>query len=83
MICSQTLQLSIAIAIVYQDVFNKMKRESNNVTSNEGIPSKETLDTFANGTHKAILMDGLMAQVFKMKRWNGCSPRVHITRNWR
>lgn len=42
-----------------------MEQEFPNLTLHEGIPTRETIESFADGLHNAILLDDLMMQVVK------------------
>lgn len=42
-----------------------MEQEFQNFTLHEGIPSQETLESFVDGCHNAVILDDLMMQVVK------------------
>jgi len=44
---------------VYQDVFDKMERELG-IMFHDGLPSEDTVESFANGARNIIILDDLM-----------------------
>ena len=48
---------------VYQPLFDEMEKTIPNITFHENIPSKEDIETFADGTHGLIVLDDLQQQV--------------------
>ncbi len=53
---------------IHQPLFNTMERELTGLTLHEGVPSHSTLEEFADGTHKVILLDDLVQEVSADKR---------------
>lgn len=49
----------------YQNTFDKMEQEFPNLTLHEGVPSRETIEAFADGEHNVVLLDDLMNEVVK------------------
>lgn len=50
---------------VYQSAYDQMEQEFHNLTLHEGIPLQETLESFVDGCHNAVILDDLMMQVVK------------------